>query len=60
MTEPEGLALQQRMYSEHRIEVPIVPWAGQWFLRVSCQAYNTLGEYERLRDVVARLASGPG
>ena len=53
MTEAQGTALQQRMYSEHRIEVPIVPWSGQWFLRVSCQAYNAAAEYERLADAVS-------
>ena len=56
MTEPAGLALQQRMYSEHGIEVPIIRWCGRWFLRVSCQAYNVPGDYLRLGDVVAVLA----
>ena len=52
MSEPDGLALQQRMYAEYRIEVPIVRWCGEWFLRVSCQAYNKPEEYERLSEVV--------
>ena len=56
MTEPHGLALQQRMYSEHRVEVPIVRWEGQWFLRVSCQAYNVPRDYERVGDVIRRMA----
>jgi isopenicillin-N epimerase len=56
MTEPEGLALQQRMYSEHRIEVPIIRWCGRWFLRVSCQAYNKPDQYLLLADAVATLA----
>lgn len=55
MSEPDGLALQQRLYSEHHIEVPIVRWCGQWFVRVSCQAYNALRDYERLGDVIQRV-----
>lgn len=58
MTEPLGEALQQRMYTEHRIEVPIIRWEDGWFLRVSCQAYNTAAEYQRLADAVCAEAEG--
>ena len=53
----EGLVrLQQRLHDEHRIEVPMIPWAAGPMLRVSCQAYNMSAEYERLGDVMAELA----
>jgi isopenicillin-N epimerase len=48
--------LQQALYTDHRIEVPLVSWAGRRFLRVSCQVYNEPAEYERLADVLATLA----
>jgi isopenicillin-N epimerase len=57
MTEAQGLALQQRMYTEHRVEAPISRWMNEWFLRVSCQAYNTGAEYDRLANVVREEAA---
>jgi isopenicillin-N epimerase len=48
-------AMQARLYDEHRIEVPVFEWADRWILRVSCQAYNGPGDYERLADAVASL-----
>jgi isopenicillin-N epimerase len=52
-----GDVLQQRLFNERRIEVPIVPWPQppKRVLRVSAQLYNELGEYERLAEVVAAL-----
>ena len=57
MTDAGAEALQQRMYTEHRFEVPLHRWGGRWRLRVSCQVYNTPEQYERLLGVVERLAS---
>ena len=48
--------LQQRLYSEHRIEAPIMLWGGRAFVRPCCQVYNTPDEYERLARVVAEWA----
>ena len=53
---PGQVTLQQRLHDEFRIEVPMIGWAGGAMLRVSCQAYNAPGEYERLGDVIAGLA----
>ena len=44
----EGLALQERLFDRHRIEVPVTAWDGRAFLRLSAQAYNAPQEYERL------------
>ena len=60
MTEAEGLALQQRLYTEHRVEVPLMSWNGRWLLRVSCQVYNAPVQYERLAELVSRLAARGG
>ena len=41
--------LQRRLYEEHRIEVPVFRGpGGKRMLRFSAQAYNDLGQYERL------------
>ena len=56
MTEAEGTALQQRLYSEFGLEVPLMYWNGKrWLIRVSCQLYNRWGDYERVGEVVAGL-----
>lgn len=42
--------LQERLLREHRLEVPVIPWPAppkRW-LRISCQLYNRLPQYERL------------
>jgi isopenicillin-N epimerase len=49
--------LQARLLSEHRIEVPVIEWAGRWWIRASCHVYNTPDEYERLADAVTRLTA---
>jgi len=36
----DGPALKQRLYDDHRIEVPVVPTRDGWTMRVSVQAYN--------------------
>jgi isopenicillin-N epimerase len=50
-------SIQQRLYSEHRIEVPLMRLGRRLLLRVSCQLYNTPSQYERVADV-AGLMSG--
>lgn len=39
---------QQQLYDEHRIEVPLVWWNEQAFVRTSSHIYNRPDEYERL------------
>ncbi len=55
LTEPEIPQLQQRLYCEHHIEVPIVLWGGQTFVRPCCQVYNTPADYGRLGDVILSI-----
>lgn len=50
-------ALQQRLYTEFQIEVPLMRWNEQTLLRVSCQLYNSPAEYEHLADVICAVAS---
>ncbi|MGA2496522.1 MAG: aminotransferase class V-fold PLP-dependent enzyme [Tepidisphaeraceae bacterium] len=46
---------QQRLYDEHHIEVPLVWWNEQAFVRTSSHIYNRPGEYERLAGVLESL-----
>jgi isopenicillin-N epimerase len=50
-----ALALQGRLYAEERIEVPVIDWDGCWWIRPSCQVYNTPEQYERLAEAVMRM-----
>ena len=45
--------LQDVLWEEHRIEVPIVHWRGGRYIRVSCHLYNTRKEIDRLAGVLA-------
>jgi isopenicillin-N epimerase len=53
---PVDLAkLKSRLYEEHRIEVPLIEWNRQQFIRVSFQGYNTEKDMETLVDAITRL-----
>ena len=49
--------LQDALLERFAIEVPIFPWPAppRRFIRVSCQLYNTLEQYERLAAALAEL-----
>jgi isopenicillin-N epimerase len=47
--------LQERLYDEHRIEVPVFECVDERFIRVSFQGYNDATDLERLRDALAAL-----
>ena len=42
--------LQDRLWEQHRIEVPVMPWPAppRWNLRISAQVYNTEAHYRAL------------
>lgn len=48
-------ALQERLFSRHGIEVPVIPWPAppRRLLRISAQLYNSLPDYENLCDALA-------
>ena len=50
-------ALQERLFKEHRIEVPIVDWNGQWFVRLSAQIYNRPEDYLGLAEALRKLCA---
>jgi isopenicillin-N epimerase len=51
----DAQTLQDRLFFEHRIEVPIVPWPmpPQRLVRVAAQHYNTLADVQRLVEALA-------
>jgi isopenicillin-N epimerase len=40
------------LYDEYKIEAPIIDWEERWWVRCSCQVYNTAAEYEKLGRAV--------
>jgi isopenicillin-N epimerase len=53
--QPTALALNDRLWREHGIEVPIIPFAGSLWVRVSAQIYNEIGDYRRLGEALLAL-----
>jgi len=51
----DAASLQQALWSEHRIEVPIITWNNRRWIRVSCHLYNTPEEIDRLVDALRDL-----
>ena len=47
--------LQEILWQQHRIEVPIVDWNGCRYIRVSCHFYNTPEQIDRLVAALRQL-----
>jgi selenocysteine lyase/cysteine desulfurase len=48
-------ALWQRLYDEHRVEVPVYQWEGMSLLRVSVGPYNDEADLDRLVEAVREV-----
>ena len=46
-------ALHDRLWQRHRVEVPVIPWTGTLWVRVSAQIYNEMDDYGRLAEAIA-------
>jgi isopenicillin-N epimerase len=55
LPEVDARALKQRLYDEFRVEVPITQHAGQTYVRVSIQGYNTPEDVDALLTALERL-----
>lgn len=51
----DAKTVQDRLYFEHRVEVPIIQWQARQFVRVSVQGYNTPQDLERLHSGLADI-----
>jgi isopenicillin-N epimerase len=47
--------LQKVLRFEHQIEIPVVEWNGQQFVRISCQGYNTGADVEAFIEAMAKV-----
>jgi isopenicillin-N epimerase len=50
--------LQERLYDEYRIEIPVVERGDHRFIRASFQGYNDATDLERLRSALDELLAG--
>ena len=50
-------ALQEKLFRDFQIEVPIIPWPSppKRLLRISAQLYNSLPDYEKLAGALMKL-----
>jgi isopenicillin-N epimerase len=48
LPEGEHMTLQQRLFEQHQIEVPIVHFGNRFLVRVSCHLYNHTGQIDFL------------
>jgi isopenicillin-N epimerase len=47
--------LKSRLYNEHKIEVPLVQWQDQQFIRISIQGYNDQADVDQLLEALKIL-----
>lgn len=52
-------AWSRRMWHEHHVEVPVIPFAGQVWIRFSIQAYNEASDVERLAEATTACFGAP-
>jgi isopenicillin-N epimerase len=50
---PDGL--QDRLFHEHHVEVPVIPFEGRTLVRVSMQVHTSLADVEKLARLLPRL-----
>jgi isopenicillin-N epimerase len=53
--ETDIVQLKTRLYDEFKVEVPLIEWNGQKFIRVSIQGYNTPMDADALVEGLDRL-----
>ena len=52
---PDPVGLTRRLFTEHRIEVPVIETTRGWVLRVSIQAYNDEDDVEALAQALMAI-----
>jgi isopenicillin-N epimerase len=56
--EIDARRFQQRLFSEFRVEAPVISWNGRTLLRISIQGYNQESDIERLLTALDFLLAG--
>jgi isopenicillin-N epimerase len=56
-TDIPGSEQQRRLWDHYQIEIPVVDWQDQRFVRISIQAYNTPADVDRLIAALTTLIS---
>lgn len=51
----DGERLKAALWDDYQVEVPVVDWGGQQFIRISIQAYNSPQDVDRLLTALRRL-----
>jgi isopenicillin-N epimerase len=51
----DARSLQRALWEQHHIEVPVIEWDGERWIRVSCHLYNTSDDVDRLVTALAKL-----
>jgi isopenicillin-N epimerase len=49
------VALKNRLYDEYKIEVPLIQWQDQQFVRISVQGYNSEEDIDALAKALQVL-----
>ena len=57
---PDPLELKKTLYYTHNIEIPVVSFSGDIYLRISFQAYNGVQEIETLIDALRKIKKNTG
>lgn len=49
------VTLKQRLYDEHRVEIPLIDWHGNKLIRLSVQGYNSKRDMDKLLAALSGL-----
>ena len=49
------IEFQRKLYKNHKIEIPIIPWENKSFARISYQLYNSIKDLEKLEYAFKKL-----
>lgn len=52
---PNPIKLKQTLYEKYKIEIPVVTFSGETYLRISFQAYNGVKEIETLINAIRNI-----
>jgi len=52
---PDPIKLKQTLYEKYKIEIPVVTFSGETYLRISFQAYNGAKEIETLINAIRAI-----